>query len=215
MAEEGPAALLTGMGPTIVGYGAEGAFKFGAYEALKPVAVGALIGANLVVSAPVKAVQLIVGVALIIAAILFAASNLGIMPTGGTASALPLPLLILAIIVHFVLGILMAFGIGLYAPSLILLSLLGLDPRLAFPIMTSCCAFLMPATAIRFTMSDRVSFPVVIGIAIGGIPAVLAAAFIVKSLPMVWLRWGVVVVVLYAAFLLIQAVLSPTKKTEE
>lgn len=177
--------------------------------------VGALIGANLVVSAPVKAVQLIVGVALIIAAILFAASNLGIMPTGGTASALPLPLLILAIIVHFVLGILMAFGIGLYAPSLILLSLLGLDPRLAFPIMTSCCAFLMPATAIRFTMSDRVSFPVVIGIAIGGIPAVLAAAFIVKSLPMVWLRWGVVVVVLYAAFLLIQAVLSPTKKTEE
>ena len=177
--------------------------------------VGAVLGANMVVSAPVKAVQLIVGVALIIAALLFAASNLGLMPTGGTASGLPTPLLVLAIFVHFVLGILMAFGIGLYAPSLILLSLLGLDPRLAFPIMTSCCAFLMPATAIRFTMSDRVSFPVVIGIAIGGVPAVLAAAFIVKSLPMVWLRWGVVVVVLYAAFLLIQAALTSKTPAEK
>ena len=65
----------------------------------------------------------------------------------------------------------MAFGIGLYAPSLILLSLLGLDPRLAFPIMASACAFLMPATGFTFVKSSRIDLKIVLGIAIGGIPA--------------------------------------------
>ncbi|MAP96334.1 MAG: permease [Ponticaulis sp.] len=167
--------------------------------------IGAAIGASLVIQVPVRSVQLIVGIALIIAAALFAASNLGLMPAGGEANGLPLPMLITAIVVHFFLGVLMAFEIGLYAPSLILLSLFGLDPRLAFPIMTSCCAFLMPTTAIKFTTSPRISLPVVIGIAIGGIPAVLLAALVVKELPMVWLRWGVVVVVLYAAVMLLRA----------
>jgi uncharacterized membrane protein YfcA len=99
----------------------------------------------------------------------------------------------------------MAFGIGLYAPSLILLSLLGLDPRLAFPIMMGACAFLMPATGFSFMKSKRIDMRLAIGMAIGGIPAVLLAAFVVKNLDIVVLRWGVVVVVLYAAFLLLRS----------
>jgi solute carrier family 25 phosphate transporter 3 len=35
--QEGPQALLTGLGPTVVGYGVEGAMKFGVYEVCKPV----------------------------------------------------------------------------------------------------------------------------------------------------------------------------------
>lgn len=42
VADDGPAALLTGVVPTVVGYGLEGALKFGAYEALKPYAASAL-----------------------------------------------------------------------------------------------------------------------------------------------------------------------------
>jgi uncharacterized membrane protein YfcA len=110
-----------------------------------------------------------------------------------------------AVAVHFLLGALMAFGIGLYAPSLILLSLLGLDPRLAFPIMASACAFLMPATGFTFVKSSRIDLKIVLGIAIGGIPATIVAALLVKEMPIVWLRWGVVVVVLYAAFLLLRS----------
>lgn len=34
---DGPHALLGGLGPTVVGYGIEGAMKFGVYEVLKPV----------------------------------------------------------------------------------------------------------------------------------------------------------------------------------
>jgi solute carrier family 25 phosphate transporter 3 len=34
--QEGPGALLTGLGPTVIGYGVEGAMKFGVYEICKP-----------------------------------------------------------------------------------------------------------------------------------------------------------------------------------
>jgi solute carrier family 25 phosphate transporter 3 len=34
---EGPSALLTGLAPTVVGYGIEGAMKFGVYEVMKPI----------------------------------------------------------------------------------------------------------------------------------------------------------------------------------
>lgn len=167
--------------------------------------LGSLIGAPLVVRAPVQLVQAIVGIALLIAAGLYAMSNLDLMPIGGEATALPAAEMYVAIAVHFVLGALMAFGIGLYAPSLIMLSMLGLDPRLAFPIMASACAFLMPTTGFSFMRSDRIDLKIVLGIALGGIPAVLVAAFIVKEMPIVWLRWGVVVVVLYASFLLLRS----------
>ena len=86
-----------------------------------------------------------------------------------------------------------------------LLSLLGLNPTAAFPIMMGACAFLMPVSGLRFLRTDRIDLRVVLGIALGGIPAVLLAAFVIKSLPLQALRWGVVVVVLYSAALLLRA----------
>jgi len=174
--------------------------------------LGSLIGVPLVVRASVQLVQGIVGVALLIAAALYAMSNLDMFPIGGAASGLPPAQMIIAVSVHFLLGALMAFGIGLYAPSLILLSLLGLDPRLAFPIMASACAFLMPATGFSFVKSSRIDLRIVIGIAIGGIPATIVAALLVKEMPIVWLRWGVVVVVLYAAFLLLRSAIKGSQE---
>lgn len=173
--------------------------------------LGGLVGAPIVVRAPVRVVQGVVGAALVIAAALYAMSNLQLMPLGGTATSLEGSYLYIAVAAHFVMGVLMSFGIGLYAPSLILLSLLGLDPRLAFPIMASACAFLMPSTGFRFMASERIDLRVVLGLALGGIPAVLVAALIVKELPIVWLRWGVVIVVLYAAVLLLRAALVGEK----
>jgi uncharacterized membrane protein YfcA len=164
---------------------------------------GATVGAPIVVRLSVRVVQAVVGVALLIASGLYAMTNLGLMPGGGDALALSGPLFAFAVLAHFVLGALMTFGIGLYAPSLILLSLLGLNPTAAFPIMMGACAFLMPVSGARFIRTDRIDLRVVIGLALGGIPAVLIAAFIVKSLPLETLRWGVVAVVLYAAILLL------------
>jgi uncharacterized membrane protein YfcA len=170
---------------------------------------GATLGAPLVMRLPVRAVQSVVGVALLVAAALYALANLALLPAGGEALALPQPLFAIAVAMHFVLGALMTFGIGLYAPSLILLSLLGLNPTAAFPVMMGACAFLMPVSGMRFVRSERIDLRVVLGLAIGGIPAVLLAAYVVKSLPLAALRWGVVVVVLYAAALLLRTALKP------
>ena len=174
---------------------------------------GSIVGAPIVQRSPVRLVQGVVGLALLIAAILFAMSNLGLMPAGGEALSLPPILFAIAVAGHFIMGVLMMFGIGLYAPSLILLSLLGLNPTAAFPIMMGSCAFLMPISSFRFVRSERIDLRVVLGLALGGIPAVLIAAFIVKSLELEVIRWLVVVVVLYAAALLLRAALTPEKKT--
>lgn len=166
---------------------------------------GALIGAPIVQRMPVKRLQLFVGVALLIAAALFAAKNLNLLPAGGAALALPLSLMLGAFVAHFIMGALMTAGIGLYAPSLALLSLMGLDPKAVFPIMMGACAFLMPSSGFTFIKSDRIDYRVVIGMALGGIPAVLLAAFVVKDLPLETLRWGVLVVVLYAAAVMLRS----------
>jgi uncharacterized membrane protein YfcA len=174
---------------------------------------GSLVGAPIFQRTPVRVVQAVVGIALLLAAALYAAANLELMPGGGTALALSSGWMMVAVVAHFVLGVLMMFGIGLYAPSLVTLSLMGLDPKAAFPIMMGACAFLMPVSALGFVRSARIDLRVILGIAIGGIPAVLVAAYIVKELPLVWLRWGVVVVVLYAAVMLLRSALRPEAQT--
>lgn len=168
---------------------------------------GAFIGAPIVQRSPVRLVQGVVGVALLIAATLYALANLNLMPVGGEALSLPPPLFAVAVVGHFLMGVLMMFGIGLYAPSLVLLSLIGLNPAAAFPIMMGSCAFLMPVSSLNFVRSERIDLRIVLGMALGGIPAVLLAAFVVKSLDLVTLRWLVVVVVLYASMLLLRGAL--------
>lgn len=161
--------------------------------------VGAWLGVGVVARLPRRAIQLGMGVALLIAASLFLAGLLGWMPGGGTAVGLHGVQLWFAIGVSFVLGALMMLGIGLYAPCLILVSLLGMNPLAAFPIMMGSCAFLMPVGGARFVATGRYDLRASLGLTIGGLPAVLIAAFIVKSLPIDWLRVLVVIVVTYAA----------------
>jgi uncharacterized membrane protein YfcA len=160
---------------------------------------GAFLGGKIVGRMPRRAIQLGMGIALLCAAVLFIATNLQALPGGGEATGLRGAALIAAIVGNFLLGGLMMLGIGLYAPCLLLVSLLGMSPLAAFPIMMGSCALLMPVGANEFFRNGRFNARAALGLAIGGVPAVLIAAFIVKALPMAWLRWLVVVVVLYAA----------------
>lgn len=171
--------------------------------------VGAWFGAGVVSRLPRQAVQLGMGVALLAAAALFLAANLHWMPGGGEALGLSGGPLVLAIGINCLLGALMTLGIGLYAPCLILVSLLGMNPLAAFPIMMGSCALLMPVAAVRFMKAGRYNLRASIGLALGGVPGVLIAAYIVKSLPLVWLRWLVVIVVTYAAVTMLSSVRRP------
>ena len=170
--------------------------------------LGAWLGAGIVARMPRRAIQLGMGIALIAAAMLFVYKNLGPAQGEGTALALHGPTLVIAIAGNFVLGALMTLGIGLYAPCFILVSLLGMDTRAAFPIMMGSCAFLMPVAGLKFITSRRYDLRAAIGLALGGIPAVLIAAFIVRDMNVVTLRWLVVIVVLIAALMMLWSALK-------
>jgi uncharacterized membrane protein YfcA len=163
------------------------------------VLLGGLLGAPLVARARVWIVQLVVAIGLSLAAIAYAMTNLHLMPGGGTAAGLPLTLTIIAIAANFGFGVLLNFGVGNYAPTLVTLSLMGMDPRLIFPIMAAGAAVMGAGACVRHIQMGRMDLKVVVGLAIGGIPAVLVAAFIVKTMPIEPLRWLVTVVVVYAA----------------
>lgn len=170
--------------------------------------VGAWLGAGVVARWPRRNIQIGMGLALVAAAALFTMANLGIVAAGGTALGLTGTRLILGIAGNFVLGAFMTLGIGLYGPCLIMISLLGMEPRAAFPIMMASCAFLMPVAGTRFAEAQAFSARPALGLMLGGIPAVLIAALIVKSMPLVAVRWLVVVVVLIAAAGLLRSAFS-------
>ncbi|MEI6641422.1 MAG: TSUP family transporter [Novosphingobium sp.] len=168
---------------------------------------GALVGAPLVARAEVWLVQAVVALGLLIAATIFVMINLHLMPGGGTASTLPLPWMLLAFAVNFTLGILVNFGIGNYAPTLIMFSLMGMDPRFAFPVMAGSAGIAGAGASISHIRIGEIDLRVVTGIILGGIPAVFVAAFLVKSMDVAVLRWLVVAVVYYAALVMARSAL--------
>jgi len=170
--------------------------------------IGGLVGAPLVAKARVWIVQLSVAIGLVLAATAYAMTNLHLFPGGGTSSSLPAGLTLAAIAASFGFGILANFGIGNYAPSLVMLSLMGMDPRLCFPIMAAGGALMGAGTSIRHIKIAEVDLRIVVGLVLGGIPAVLAAAFIVKEMPLEMLRWLVFLVVVYTAAIMFRAALK-------
>jgi uncharacterized membrane protein YfcA len=169
------------------------------------VLLGAVAGVPLVARARVAVVQTVVGIALIAAAVLYAMANLHLMPGGGTAASLPLPLTALAIAGTFVFGVLLNFGVGNYAPTLAMLSLMGMDPRLCFPIMAGGGAMAVAGAGVGHIARGEIDLRLAIGLTLGGVPAVFVAAFLVKAMSLDLLRWLVIVVVLYAAFVMLRS----------
>lgn len=157
--------------------------------------VGAYLGTSIVGRLPRLQIRLGMGCALLLAAALMFFSLLGVLPAGQDALELSGAKWWVGVLGNFVLGMLMPVGIGLYAPCMILVSLLGMSPLAAFPIMMGSCAFLMPVSSLGFFKNGRYLPSAALGLAVGGVPGVLLAAFLVKSLPLSYLRWGVLVVV--------------------
>lgn len=161
--------------------------------------LGAWLGAGVVAGWPRRKIQIGMGSALLAAATLMFMTQLNLFPGGGEAIGVGGVKLATGVVGNFILGALMTLGIGLYAPCMIMISLLGMNPTTAFPIMMGSCAFLMPVGSLRFIREQSYNTRAALGLMIGGVPAVLVAAFIVKSLPLLYVRWLVIVVVVYTA----------------
>ena len=169
--------------------------------------MGGLLGAPLVGKVRLWVIQSVVAAALLLAAALYAVNNLDMMPGGGTASGLPVHLMIVAIVANFIFGVLLNFGVGNYAPTLVMLSLMGMDPRLCFPIMAAGAGLCGAGASIRHINLGQIDLKIALGLTLGGIPAVFVAAFIVRDMPLEMLRWLVMVVVLYASVVMLRAAL--------
>jgi uncharacterized membrane protein YfcA len=163
--------------------------------------LGAWLGAGVVTRLPRRGVQIGMGIALLAAATLILCRLLGVLPDpkSGDVIGLDWGMLGIAVACNFVIGALMTIGVGAYAPILILVSLLGMNEKTAFPIMMGSCAFLMPVSGARFILAGRYDARAALGLTLGGVPAVLVAAFIVKELPLYYVRWGVVAIVVFTA----------------
>jgi len=170
--------------------------------------LGMWLGAGIVSGWPRRYIQIGMGVALMVAATLLVMTIFRKEAAGGLALDLHGVKLWAGIAGNFTLGALMSLGIGLYGPCLIMISLLGMDPRAAFPIMMGSCAFLMPVGSARFIRRGSYDVRASLGLALGGIPAVLIAALIVKSLDLYYVRWLVVVVVVYTALSMLRSAAS-------
>lgn len=171
--------------------------------------IGAWLGAGFVSRLPRRSVQIGMGTALAVAAVLFIMTNLKGSQFGLTGNALGLAGLRLwiGIFVSLCLGALMTIGIGLYAPCMIMVSLLGMNPIAAFPIMMGSCAFLMPVASLRFIRFNAFSMLAALGLTLGGLPGVWIAAHMVYRLPITAVRWLVVIVVIYAAVTMLRSAL--------
>lgn len=168
---------------------------------------GAWIGAGVVSRMPRRPIQVLMGIALLVAAGFFTMTNLGIIPPTGSALALTGWRFGLAVAANFVLGALMCAGIGNYAPCMALLALLGMHPIAAYPIMMASDGVLIPVASLGFLRTGRFAPAVAVGLTLGGVVGTLAAIPLVTSLGdhLTLMRWVVTAVIVYAAIAMLRS----------
>ena len=170
--------------------------------------IGATIGAGIVSKLSENKIRLTMSIALLITAGFMFAKNMHFIQGQGNAIGLDGSKLVIAAVVNFFLGAMMTVGVGLYAPCMAVVFLLGLSPQVAFPIMMGSCAFLMPPASYKFIKAGAYHRKAALGMALPSIVAVLIAAFIVKSLPLDTLRWVVLVIVVYTSLSMLYSVVK-------
>ncbi len=161
--------------------------------------VGATFGASIVSRLSKTWIQLGMGTALAVAAVLMVMGMREMFPSGGNALGLQGGWLVVGIAFNLLFGALMTIGVGAYAPIMVMVSLMGMDPKAAFPIMMGSCAFLMPAASWQFIRHDRYSVPAALGLTICGIPGVILAAKVFSKLNVNQLKWLVLCIVIYTS----------------
>jgi uncharacterized membrane protein YfcA len=167
--------------------------------------IGASLGAGVVSRWPKRNIQIGMGVALLVTAMFSLLVQFHLIPGGGELLGFTGIKLLVAVAATTILGALMTLGIGLFAPCMMVTYLLGMNPRATFPIMMGAVAFLGPGASVPFIRRKRYSLKSALGLTIGGIPGVLLAAFLVKSIPLVAVRWLVIVAVAYTAIMMLRS----------
>lgn len=168
--------------------------------------IGSFAGAKIVSRLDEKKIEIIVGIALAVTAFLMILSATGVITKLGAnnvATGFHGWKLVVACVVNCILGALMSAGIGLYAPCMALVYLLGMNPIVAFPIMMSSCASTMPIAAAEFIKKNEYARMPSIAITLFGCVGVVIAVTFVKSLNLTVLMWLVIAVMIYTSVLML------------
>ncbi|KRW51070.1 permease [Aeromonas allosaccharophila] len=163
-------------------------------------AAGAAWGARHVASFDRQTIRLVMAISLLVVAGLIFAGLLGLFPVGGDAMGLSGYKLAIALLGNFIFGVLMNVGIGLFAPCMTLVYLLGMNPLAAFPIMMGSTAVLSVFSAGTFIRKGAFDAKAVLAVAIFGPVGVVLAAMLVKSMDMEMLKWLVAFIVIYTSW---------------
>jgi len=160
---------------------------------------GALLGAGVVARLQRRKIQLGMGIGLLLVGLVILSGLLNFLPLGGEAIGLSGWKLIIIVVMSFIFGALQTIGVGFYAPCMAMVYALGMHPLTAFPLMMTSTALLMLAGSSRFIKENAYDRKTAIALTIAGTAGVFLAAYVVKSLPLVVLKWIVCVVVFYTS----------------
>ena len=163
-------------------------------------AAGAAWGARHVASFDRQTIRLVMAISLLVVAGLIFAGLLGLFPVGGDAMGLSGYKLAIALLGNFIFGVLMNVGIGLFAPCMTLVYLLGMNPLAAFPIMMGSTAVLSVFSAGTFIRKGAFDAKAVLAVAIFGPIGEVLAAMLVKSMDMEMLKSLDAFIVIYTSW---------------
>ena len=164
--------------------------------------LGALLGAGIVSRMSRRRIQIGLGFGLLAVGLIMIAGFLDWMPAGGEAIGLTGWKLAVIVVMSFIFGALQTIGVGFYAPCMAMVYALGMHPLTAFPIMMTATAMLMAAGGAKFVKQNAYDRKASFSLTIAGILGVFLAAYVVKSLPLLILKWVVCFIVFYTSMLM-------------
>ncbi|AKU79796.1 sulfite exporter TauE/SafE family protein [Spiroplasma turonicum] len=187
--------------------------------------IGSIIGSTIVNKINKKLISLIMGIVLAITTLLMLLTVKGIeVFPSGTADGVSDVWwkLMLGCIAFIILGMFISFGIGLYAPAMAVISLLGINFLVVFPIMTCCSGLTMHINSYRFYKKNNYMPKTSLFMTIGGITGVIISYIFVfyilitllhvdKNIITDVFKWLSVFVIAYSSFTLLRSYYKQTK----
>lgn len=188
--------------------------------------IGSFIGSRIVSKVNTRVVQLIMGVILACTAIimLMTVKGIALLPSGDLKGVIAIWWkFIIGCLAFIILGIFMSFGVGLYAPAMAIISLLGIDFLVVFPIMTVSAGLTMHVNGYRYSRNNNYLPKTSFCMTLGGMLGVIVSFSLIfvglgKGLGVsttdikAIFQWLSVPVIFYASFLLLRGYFKASKK---
>ncbi len=173
--------------------------------------LGSYILPRFVVKLPISVIRKVMGFSLFIATGFILLGKMNLFPLGGDATGLRGVTLWVTVALFAIFGAMNTIGIGSYPFTMVTILAVGLNPKIAFPIMMGACTFSVPVGSMEYVRLGQYSRKITLFSSIIGIFGVLLAVFVVKSMDTSTLQWLVAVVLVYSGANMLYREYGPKK----